>query len=365
MSGGLEVAATVAARDFDVAIKVGDGEVLAVLGPNGAGKSTLLAIIAGLIRPDTGFVRVGDRLLTDRSSGIAVAPHRRSVGLLAQEPLLFPQLTAAANVAFGPRSQGVGRLAARRAARQWLAAVDAFDMADRKPGQLSGGQAQRVAVARALAADPEVLLLDEPFAALDAKSAPALRTLLRGVLASRARAVLLVTHDIVDALTLADRIVVLESGRVSEQGAVRAVLARPRSAFAAKIAGLNLLLGTATDTGLADIAGTVEDGCVPGHPAAAVFSPAAVAIYPDQPGGSPRNVFAVRIAEVEARGSGVRVYAGTGLMADITAAAAADLDLDPGRQVYFVVKASEVAVYPHFSGGHDGLPLNYGDRSEQ
>lgn len=356
MVTGLEVAATLAARDFDAEIAVADGEVLAVLGPNGAGKSTLLAVVAGLLRPDAGRVRLGDRVLTDTSKAVAVEPHRRSVGLLAQDPLLFPQLSAVDNVAFGPRSQGVGRRRAAMVALDWLAAVDMADLADRRPAQLSGGQAQRVAVARALAADPTVLLLDEPLAALDANSAPAIRALLRRALADRARTTILVTHDVIDALTLADRIAVIDGGRVVEQGAVRTVLGRPQSAFAAKVAGLNAVTGVATWAGLRrgpgglELAGTVEPGCVSGDSATAVFSPAAVAIYRDPPGGSPRNVFPVRVTELEARAGVVRVYGdvrdGSGLIADVTVTAVAHLGIAPGDDMYFVVKATEVAIYP-------------------
>jgi len=353
---GLQVTATLAARDFDVDLTVADGEVLAVLGPNGAGKSTLLDIVAGLVRPDLGHVLLGDRMLTDTTKSIAVPPYRRSIGLLAQQPLLFPNLSVAANVAFGPRSRGVARRRAHQSARHWLAAVDAFDLADRRPAQLSGGQAQRVAVARALAAEPDVLLLDEPFAALDASSAPALRTLLRQVLSDHGRTAVLVTHDIIDALTLADRVIVLDGGVIVEQGKVGDVLARPRSDFAAAIAGMNLLVGTATAEGLQavgspevalSISGLLESGCVPGFPAAAVFSPAAVAIYRDKPGGSPRNVFRVRVVDVEARGGVVRVYADTaGLRADVTVTSAVELSLAAGDDIYLVVKATEVAVYP-------------------
>jgi molybdate transport system ATP-binding protein len=348
---GLQLAGRVSARGFDVELTVRAGETVAVLGPNGAGKSTLLNIVAGLIRMDAGYVRLGERTLDDTSKFRTVPPYRRSVGLLAQEPLLFPHLSVRANVAFGPRSAGMPRRRAGEAARHWLTEVDAVALADRKPSRLSGGQAQRVAVARALACDPELLLLDEPFAALDVNAAPALRALLRRVLAHRTA--LLVTHDIVDVLTLADRVVVLEAGRIVEQGAVREVLARPRSAFAASIAGVNMLVGTATRTGLEaaglTVSGLVEPSCVAGVPAAAVFSPAAVAIYRDKPAGSPRNVCGVRVIDVESRGGVIRVHAATAtdirLIADITVPAAAELALTAGDEVYFTVKATEVAVY--------------------
>ncbi|RDI48295.1 sulfate/molybdate ABC transporter ATP-binding protein [Nocardia mexicana] len=434
-SAGLEVSVRVAERGLEVELSVGPGEVLAVLGPNGAGKSTLLEAVAGLVRPDDGWIRLDGRELTVTAKGVAAPPHRREVSLLAQDPLLFPHLSAVANVAFGPRSRGMRPGAAREVARDWLAAVDAAELGERRPGELSGGQAQRVALARALAVEPRVVLLDEPMAALDVTAAPAMRSLLRRVLRADIRktvrtSTILITHDIVDALTLADRVVVLESGRIVEQGPVAAVLSRPRSAFAARIAGVNLMVGTAvadengtgvhaqsvshsqnvagphadSDAGSVPSAGSelppgpdsvlVEtvprevrpvssalgsaasarpdgrqltgavrcgdeivhgcrgDGWSPGAAAAAVFSPAAVAVHRDHPTGSPRNVFRVRIAELTDRGGIVRVHAadgpgGTpGPVADLTPASVAELDLAPGAEVYFAVKTTEVQVYP-------------------
>ena len=187
-------------------------------------------------------------------------PHRRGVGLLAQQPLLFPHLSALANVAFGPRAQGVSRRAATARARELLAAVDAGALADRRPAQLSGGQQQRVALARALAAGPGLLLLDEPLAALDVDATPAMRALLRRTVRDGNRTAVLVTHAALDALVLADRVVVLTAGRVVEEGPVREVLARPRSPFAARIAGLDLVPGTACAEGLKTADGFVVAG---------------------------------------------------------------------------------------------------------
>ncbi|MFF3568369.1 sulfate/molybdate ABC transporter ATP-binding protein [Nocardia jiangxiensis] len=371
---GLEVSVRLAQRGLEVELQVAPGEVLAVLGPNGAGKSTLLEIVAGLVRPDAGHVRLGRRVLTDTGAAVAVPAHRREVSLLAQDALLFPHLTAAANVAFGPRSRGMRSRAAAAVAQEWLRAVDAIEFAGRRPGELSGGQAQRVALARALAVEPRVVLLDEPMAALDVAAAPAMRILLRRALrdaemssrrAGPAPSAILVTHDIVDALTLADRVVVVESGHIVEQGPVADVLSRPRSAFAARIAGVNLMIGTAepaaaqqdSGTGLvrrgADlIQGRAESPWMPGVRAAAVFSPAAVAVYREHPQGSPRNVFHVHVAELTDRGGVIRVHTAdredgvAGMVADLTPAAIAELGITPGEQVYFTVKAVEVQVYP-------------------
>ncbi|HUO41321.1 MAG TPA: ATP-binding cassette domain-containing protein, partial [Mycobacterium sp.] len=181
---GLHLRALVADRGVDIDVEVAEGEVVAVLGHNGAGKSTALHVVAGLLRPDFGVVRSGPTVLTDTAAGVFVPAHRRRVGLLLHDPLLFPHMSVAANVAFAARSRRRGRRAARAAARHWLERVDAAELATRAPRQLSGGQAQRVAIARALASKPAVLLLDEPLTGLDVSAKAAVRALLRDVLGS-------------------------------------------------------------------------------------------------------------------------------------------------------------------------------------
>jgi molybdate transport system ATP-binding protein len=362
----LDAAAVVRRPGFtlDVALRVAPGEVLAVLGPNGAGKSTLLDVLVGLLRPDAGHVRVHGRTLTDATARVHVPVHRRGVGLLAQQPLLFPHLSALANVAFGPRAQGTPRRAALARARELLDAVDAGGLADRRPGQLSGGQQQRVALARALAAGPDLMLLDEPLAALDVDATPAMRALLRRTVrgataGGRDRSAVLVTHSALDALVLADRVVVLTDGTVVEEGPVREVLARPRSPFAARVAGLDLVPGTACPEGLRTADGLVVAGhaeqTVDGEAAVAVFPPAAVAVFAEHPHGSPRNVVPVRLAAVEPHGDLVRLRAGVrdggpawaeGLAADVTPGALVDLTVEPGTDLWFAVKATEVAIHP-------------------
>jgi len=348
---GVQVRAAVESRGVELEFDVAAGEVLAILGPNGAGKSTALHVIAGLVRPDRGEVRVGQRVLTDTATGVHVPTHDRRVGLLLQDPLLFPHLNVTRNVAFAPRSS-------RAAAAHWLAEVDAAELADRMPRQLSGGQAQRVALARALAAEPDVLLLDEPLAGLDVAVATAMRKVLRRVLSRDGRSAVLITHDLLDVLTLADRVLVLEAGGVAESGSAATILTTPRSRFGARFAGVNLVVGTAgTDGVLTTEWGTTWHGSpgpdlVAGESAVALFNPAAVAVYRDKPHGSPRNTVEVTVAELDSRGAVIRVRAdeqpdgAPGLAADITTESATELRVAPGDRVYFSVKAQEVTVHP-------------------
>ena len=355
---GVELSAVVESRSVDLELTVGPGEILAVIGSNGAGKSTVLNLIAGLLMPDSGVVRTGQRTLTDTAAGVFIAPHDRRVGLLMQDALLFPHLSVAANVEFGPRSgKRLSRKDSRERAMHWLGEVGATEFAGRRPGQLSGGQAQRVALARALAADPDVILLDEPLAGLDLDVASAVRRVLRRVLTRNGRAAVLVTHDLLDVVTLADRVVVLEEGRIVDVGPTARLLAAPRSRFGARFAGVNLVCGRLGPNGTLETEwgttwqGRPEAGLEPGATVAAVFAPATVAVYRDRPNGSPRNTVEVEIAELDGRGPTMRVRAlaqpdGTpGLAADVTADATVELRLAPGERVFFCVKAQEVALH--------------------
>ena len=352
----LTLQASLAARDLDIGLDLHLGERVALLGPNGAGKSTVLSIIAGILRPDAGRAELDGRTLFDLGAGRThrwQAPWARGIALLAQDPLLFPHLSVLDNVAFGPQSAGQPKPEARRAARHWLTEVGAVEFADRRPAQLSGGQAQRVAVARALAAEPHLLLLDEPLAALDVGAAPLLRRVLRRVLADRSA--IIVTHDLLDALLLTQRIVVLDGGRIVESGPTEDVVRRPRTPFMARIAGLNLISGTAVDGGVLGRDGEVVRGVAhapttAGEPAIAVFSPTAVTVFTEPPRGSARNTIAVVIASLEPRDEQVRLHAdttrGNHLIADVTAQTVSELDLYPGRDVDFSIKATAVTLYP-------------------
>nr|WP_243850526.1 ABC transporter ATP-binding protein [Modestobacter marinus] len=331
----------------DVELAVADGEVLAVLGPNGAGKSTVLRVLAGLLAPDGGRVSVGDDVWD--GDDVHLPAHRRPLGMVFQDHLLFPHLSVTENVAFGLRTRGVGKAAARAAAAAWLERVGLADLGARRPGQLSGGQAQRAALARALVGDPRVLLLDEPLSALDARTRLAVRAELHRHLSDYAGSAVLVTHDPVDAMALADRIVVIEDGRVVQAGTPAEVARRPRTDYVARLVGLVLLAGTGAGTTVElDGGGTVAVAAEARGPVFAAVRPESVALYLQRPAGSPRNVWPLRLAAATPHGPVVRcdLVGEVALTADVTATSFAELGLAPGAEVWASVKASEVAVYP-------------------
>ncbi len=332
---------------LDVSLDVAAGEVVALLGPNGAGKSTALRILAGLVPLDSGSITLdGDEIA---GPDMSRPPEDRRVGVVFQDYLLFPHMSALDNVAFGPRCAGQSRASARSIATGWLARMGLAEVAGVKPSSLSGGQAQRVALARALATAPTLLLLDEPLAALDARTRLTVRSDLRRHLADFEGATLMVTHDPLDAMVLADRIVVIEDGSIVQSGTPAEIVRRPRTDYVARLAGLNLYRGEAGPDGV-DLAGGgrfIVDDDASGDVFVA-FSPSAVSIYPQRPEGSPRNVWPVVVAGVEQYGDRVRVeFAGTPpVAAEVTTAAAAELDLVPGRDVWVAVKATETRAYP-------------------
>ena len=334
---------------LDVALVADAGELVVVLGPNGAGKSTLLAAVAGLL-PAAGHVLVDGTVLLDSRAGIDRPPEDRPVGVVFQDGRLFPHLSALDNVAFGLRCEGMRAGLARSEARHWLERIGLADRAGDRPSALSGGQSQLVALARALAPRPRVLLLDEPLSALDAQSRPAVRADLRRHLDSFPGARLLVTHDPVEALVLADRLVVVEDGRVVQVGTPDELRRRPRTAYTASVVGLNLWRGTSDGRRLVLDGGValVVPSPAPVGPAIAVVAPSAVSLHRSRPEGSPRNVVEGRIAGVEHRGDTARVQldAPLPLLADVTAGALAELDLRVGDPVWAAVKASEIEVAP-------------------
>lgn len=295
------------------------GEVLAVIGPNGAGKSSLLHALAGLVAVE-GHARLGGTDL------LALPVRERRVGLVFQGQLLFPHLSAVDNVAFGRRSRGEPRGAADAVARDWLERFGIAELAGRRPRELSGGQAQRVAIARALATDPDVLLLDEPFTGLDVSVQMALRVQLGRHLRDFAGIALLVTHDAIDALTLADRVLVLDDGEVAQAGPPAEVAAEPRTAHVARLVGLNL---------------------VPDGDELVAFPPDAVVVSLHEPEGSTRLRWHGPVGTVAPHGDAVRllVHAGPDLLADVTPAAATELGLLPGTEVWLSTKATAVSRY--------------------
>ncbi|MDY6808789.1 MAG: ATP-binding cassette domain-containing protein [Actinomycetota bacterium] len=349
--GGLSARVRVVNPSVSVDLDVAVGSTLAVMGPNGAGKSTALSVLAGLRRTADSTVLVGDRMLQDARQ--FVAPHRRSVALLAQRPRLFPHLSVRRNVAFGPSAARLGRTEIAARTEHWLHAVGVDDLADRMPGELSGGQAQRVALARALAVQPDVLLLDEPFAALDISVAQQIRSLLRDLLAERRGATVLVTHDLIDAVALARDVVVLDHGRVVDEGRTADVLTRPGHPFTASLSGLNLFVGRfdtdAVDDGAGRrVVGVAADDLGDGQACAAAFSPRAVAVYLQAPHGSPRTELRAHVTDVLPRGDHavVRALCGDQVVdAEVTWSAVTDLGMAPGLEVTLVVKASEVRIY--------------------
>ncbi|GAB1646458.1 ABC transporter ATP-binding protein [Krasilnikovia sp. MM14-A1259] len=334
---------------LDIGLRIHAGEVVGLLGPNGAGKTTALRALAGLQPLTGGKVTLGGADLDHPDRRLWTPPERRPIGVVFQDYLLFPHLSALDNVAFGPRRHGADRHAARERASAWLARVGLAEHARAKPRQMSGGQAQRVALARALALDPTLLLLDEPLAALDARTRLDTRAELHRHLAEHAGATLLVTHDPLDALVLADRLVIIEEGRVVQEGDAATITAQPRTDYVARLVGLNLYRGAAAGHAVQvgdDFALTIAD---PLHGDVFVaFPPAAVAVHLLRPEGSPRNTWPATITGLQRHGDSLRVQL-TGpitVAADITQAAAAHLHLEPGQHVWVAVKATETRAYP-------------------
>ena len=333
---------------IEVPLKASPGEVIAVLGPNGAGKTTLLHALAGLLPLTAGHVIVDGTTWADPAHHLP--PEERSVGMLAADHLLFPHLSAVRNVMFGPIARGESRSGARDRALRELSALGVEELAARKPSQLSHGQAQRVALARALATDPALLLLDEPLSALDPSARPTVRAALASRLTAYEGVAIIVTHDPLDALTLADRLVFLEGGRIVQEGAPQEIVEHPRNRYVADVAGLNLYAGESSSRDRVAIDGleivTVEHE----HTGASwvAFAPSAVSLYPELPVGSPRNTWLLRVAAIELVGQTARVRC-TGvldLVAEITAGSLATLRLQPGAPVWASLKASEVRTYP-------------------
>ncbi|HYJ70416.1 MAG TPA: ABC transporter ATP-binding protein [Nocardioidaceae bacterium] len=366
LDAGLDADLVVLRGAFEVraALRTPPDRVVALLGPNGAGKSSLLRAVSGLTPLSEGYVRLDGRVLDEPSSGVRIAAAARGIGTVFQDGLLFPHLSVLDNVAFGPRHSGrsggggVGgrdrggrrtRRAARAVAADWLARTELAEFADRKPAALSGGQRQRVAITRALATDPRLLLLDEPLSALDASASVAVRSFLRRHLTEVRAPTVLVTHHAIDALVLADEVVVIEGGTVVQRGSPDDVARRPRSSHVAALMGLNLLRGRADGAvvRLHDDTVLVPTAPVSGDVYAS-FRPSAVTLHTSRPHASARNTWPGHVDGIAPHGDVLRLHL-TGpvpLLADVTPAALAELDVHEGDRVWAAVKATEVDIYP-------------------
>ena len=340
--------------DLDVSLRVQPGEVVAILGPNGAGKSTVLRALAGLLPIDRGRIAIGDGaeevVLDEPDRDVFVPAEKRPVGVVFQDYLLFAHLNALENVAFGLRARGTPRAEARRDAATWLDRMGLADHAGHRPRELSGGQAQRVALARALATRPRLLLLDEPLAALDAGTRSEVRRDLRRHLQSFDGMRILVTHDPVDAYALADRVAIIDAGRLVQIGTINEVTAHPRSRYVASLVGVNLIAGTVSNGVL-----TTDSGAhivIADSPSGAMFAvirPQAISLQREADlASSVRNIWPGTINDIDRLGDRCRVSLDgpLPLTAEITVAALDALTLRPGDDVYAAVKATDIEAYP-------------------
>ena len=335
---------------LDIAFEAEPGTTVALLGPNGAGKSTAVWALAGVVPLTDGFISLGNKVLDDVETGTFVPPEERKIGALFQDVLLFPHLDVAANIAFALRVRAHSRREADREALEWLDRYELGDLASMRPSELSGGQAQRVGLARALAAEPDLLLLDEPLSALDVGSRARVRRMLNYHLSGFSGPRILITHDPTEASLLADRVVVIEDGAVTQTGTPEEILRSPRTTYAADLAGLNLLPGVAT-AGIVDTEDgpsiQIADKSLVGAVLLTIH-PRVVSIYPDRPDGSPRNTWLSAITSIDVLEDLCRVHFEDPipLTAEITSAAQRSLGLEPGRKAWVAIKATEIRVLP-------------------
>jgi len=335
--------------NLDASFTVAAGEVLALLGPNGSGKSTTLRALVGLLPLSGGRVVLDGTVLEDPARRVRVAPEKRPIALMFQDYLLFPHLSALENVAFGLRCRGTDKKTAREKAAQALARLDLGEVTEARPGSMSGGQQQRVAMARALVTDPRLLLLDEPLAALDVSIKTNVRRILRDVLRTSNAANVLVTHDLLDAVALGDRMIVIEGGGIVQTGTPAEVTARPRSPYVADLTGVNLLRGTARGTRLElDGGGQLVCAVPAAGPVFAVIPPARVSVDRHRPERQEENTWLGRISAVDLMGDRVRVRLdGTpAITAEVQPAAVDELKLDEGGEIWASVSPSDISAYP-------------------
>ncbi len=342
----LQVVVTDAFR-LDIRLSIPSGKTIALLGPNGAGKSTAVSALAGLRPIDGGRIELAGTVLDDPERAAFVPPEQRHIGVVFQDYLLFPNLSVLENVAFGLRSRSVPRDEAHALSETWIERLGLGGLGDRKPSQLSGGQAQRVALARALVTEPDLLLLDEPLAALDVTTRAELRRTLAEHLRTFPGPRLLITHDPTEAFLLADEIHVIEDGAITQSGTADEIRLRPRTAYVADLVGSNLFTGVAdrgrveTDGHHLHVADTDAAGDV-----LITIRPTAVSVHLHEPDGSPRNTWPTTIELIEPLGERTRLRTGgpLPLVVEITTEATRSLDLAAGTDVWVAVKATEIGV---------------------
>jgi spermidine/putrescine ABC transporter ATP-binding subunit len=344
-------AGTVAVEDLS--IEVAAGEILALLGPSGCGKSTTLGMIAGLIEPD------GGRILVDGVEVQREPPWRRNLGTLFQNYALFPHLTVAGNVAFGLEMRRLPRGVITERVRQALATVELSGFEERLPSQLSGGQQQRVALARALVYEPRVLLLDEPFGALDRRLREAMQVELRRLCARLGLTAILVTHDQEEALTLADRIAVMRAARLEQVADARTIYDRPTSRFVAEFLGSSNFLAARVEGSDADgvvhlrdrkgraLTATTDIACPIGADRLLAIRAEKLGLVPGEAAADAVNTVAGRIAQVVFKGHHLEVYLDTADAGTLMAFArlGEDLEAPPGvGEAWSVTWRSDAAV---------------------
>jgi molybdate transport system ATP-binding protein len=330
-----------------IALGVAPGETVALLGPNGAGKTTAIELLAGLAALDSGRIELNDTVFDEANAGTFVGPDERNIGIVFQDHSLFPHLDALDNAAFGLRARGHSKRDARTVAQEWLDRLDIGDIAAHAPNDLSGGESQRVALARAFATSPDLLLLDEPFAALDASTRVATRRVFAEHLTAFEGPTLIITHDPSEAFLLADAIHVIEDGSITQSGTSDEIRTRPNTEYIADLAGVNLLTGTAIN----------GDITVGGHhlrsadttatgPVIATIHPRAISVHRERPEGSPRNTWETTVMRSEHYGDRVRLQFGVpiDLTAEITPEAESSLSIDVGSIVWVSIKATEVSL---------------------
>ena len=336
---------------LDTEFELQPGTVTALLGPNGAGKSTIVDLLTGVLALDSGSIVLDGQVLDDPASGAFVPTHERGIGVVHQDGRLFDHLDVTDNVAFPLRSAGASRRQSRTAAHPWLEQFDLLPFADRRPPQLSGGQAQRVAMARVLASEPALLLLDEPMAALDVDARTEVRAVLAEQLRNRPGATLLITHEPDDAVALADEVIVIENGRQTQRATPDEIHDHPATPWIATFAGTNhlraeRLTGGQLRLGSGHTLICADDG--PLGAATVIIRPEAVSLHPDRPGGSPRNAWQATVVSVDSVGRRCRVVLDTPvpIRVDVTRAAVDELDIHPGGRVWASVKATEIEARP-------------------